>query len=103
MFEGNPPRQADAHSLEEERDSGALRELTWAELVSRIAASRGIRGEEFVEAGGDASFDAGFARRIAAHHNGKGFGNHDGLAHGKQPPGRGLMQRWRRLASRGSE
>ena len=97
------PRQADVHPLEEERGSGALRELTWAELVSRLAASRGIRGEEFHDAGGDASFDAGSARRIAAHHNGKEFGNHDGLAHGKQPPRRGLMQRWRRLASRGSE
>ena len=105
MFEGKPLRPGDARPLDTEPWEGeVLRPLSWSELVARLSAARDLRAS-FAPGGegGEASFDAGSARRIAAHHNGKEFGNHDGLAHGKQPPRRGLMQRWRRLASRGSE
>ncbi len=93
MFEGNPPRPAEARPLDREQESGVLRELTWAELVARLSASRGLR-EPFRDECGDtssgASFDAAFARRIAAHHGGKDFLNHAALVDGKEPTGTGM-------------
>ena len=69
MFEGKPPRPADARPLEEQGQGDALRPLTWRDLVERLSAARELRAS--CGAGEDASFDAGSARRIAAHHNGK--------------------------------
>src|SRR5687767_13732708 len=73
MFEGKPPRPADARPLEEQGESEALRALTWGDLVARLSAARELRTSlvSAGEDGGDASFDASSARRIAAHHNGK--------------------------------
>ena len=87
MFEGKPPRFGDARPLEEEPWEGeALRELTWADLVARLSATRGMRAvpEDPGEAG-EASFDASSARRIAAHHNGKQPVNLDDSSYGKAP------------------
>jgi hypothetical protein len=69
MFEGKPPRPADARPLEEQGEAEALRPLTWGDLVARLSAARELRASCVEE--GDASFDAGSARCIAAHHNGK--------------------------------
>src|SRR5688572_30578550 len=73
MFQGKPPRPGDAQppSVVQE-ESGSLRELTWADLVALLRASRARRGAlEQAGDGADASFDATCARRIAAHHSGK--------------------------------
>ena len=84
MFEGKPPRAADALPLEEPQQGESLRPLSWGDLVARLSAARDLRaslgGEPAVC---DASFDAGSARRIAAHHNGKHAVNLDDLANGK--------------------
>jgi len=87
MFEGNPPRPTDARLLPQEQwDGDALRELTWADLVARLSATRCCRGEMVSEdPGHDASFDASNARRIAAHHSGKPPVNLDDLTDGKEP------------------
>ena len=113
MFEGNPPRQAKARPLDGEQEGGILRELTWAELVARLSTSRTMRvappglGEPFGDEGGDASFgasfDAGCARRIAAHHSGKDFLNHAALDDGKQRPAQGWVAVWRSPTPRGNK
>lgn len=85
MFEGTPPQSGNAHPLGEEGvEAGFLRELSWADLVARLRVSR-CREEAFdpSEEAGDASFDAGCARRIAAHHNGKSSVNLDDSSYGK--------------------
>jgi hypothetical protein len=87
MYEAKPPRQGDAHPLHEESWEGeALRELTWADLVARLSASRCLKGE-FAPGDGDgeASFDASCARRIAAHHHGESPVNPDYSSNGKEP------------------
>ncbi|MEO6388258.1 MAG: hypothetical protein ABIT16_09310 [Croceibacterium sp.] len=87
MFEAKPPRPDDASPLNGEAwESEALRELTWADLVSRLAASRGIR-ESFQtgEGVGESSFDAFSAQRIAAHHNDKLSINPEASAYRKEP------------------
>jgi len=86
MFEGKPPLPGNARPLPQEWEGEALRELTWADLVARLSASRGVRGTvEPADEGGEASFDALSARRLAAHHNGKWPVNPDDLADGKAP------------------
>ena len=88
MFQDKPPRPVDAHPLAEVQDeAGILREMTWADLVARLKASRGRRdafGEADEEV--DASFDATCARRIAAHHNGKPSVNLEASSYGKVAP-----------------
>ena len=89
MFEGKPPHSQDARPLDgEPRDIDALRPLSWGDLVARLSAARDLRvsGELHGEAG-EASFDAGSARRIAAHHNGKQDVNLDVSGNGKGPAG----------------
>ena len=89
MFEGKPPRPRDARALDEEQhDFETLRPLNWGDLVARFSAAREMRssGDEADECG-EASFDAGFARRIAAHHSGKHGINPDISGNGKRPPG----------------
>lgn len=108
MFEGLPPHPADSHPLDIEGESRVLRELTWAELVSRLAASRGIRGG-FSQSYCDASFDAASARRMAAHYQGsahqegKEFLNPDDLAISEQAPDTGTYAPLEQHAPRGSE
>lgn len=87
MYEAKPPRLGDAHPLQEESwEDEALRELTWADLVARLSASRCLKGE-FVptEGEGEASFDASCARRIAAHHQGDSPINPEFSSYGKEP------------------
>ena len=86
MFHGKPPQPGHAHPLADVQDeAGILRELTWADLVARLKASRGGRdASDSSEEAGDASFDATCARRIAAHHNGKSSVNLEGSSYGKE-------------------
>jgi hypothetical protein len=89
MFEGKPPRPRDARALDgEPHDFETLRPLSWSDLVARFSAVRELRssGDEEDEHG-EASFDAGSARRIAAHHNGKHDVNPDISGNGKSPAG----------------
>jgi hypothetical protein len=88
MFEGKPPRAADALPLDEPRESESLRPLSWSGLVARLSAARAMR--ESIEggaAGSEASFDACSARCIAAHHNGKHGVSFEDLSYGKGPDG----------------
>jgi hypothetical protein len=89
MFEGKPPRPRDARALDEEQhDFETLRPLNWGDLVARFSAAREMRSScDEVDECGEASFDAGSARRIAAHHNGKHDVNPDVSANGKGPAG----------------
>lgn len=89
MFEAKPPRAAEGFPLHDEPVGGeALRELTWAELVARLSASRAARGA-FGQSDDAwaASFDASHAPQIAAHHHGELAVNLDDSIHGKDPPG----------------
>ena len=73
MFEGKPPQSGEPRPLGTESGEGdSLRPLSWDDLVARLSAAREFRDS----LGGSAracesSFDAGSARLIAAHHNGK--------------------------------
>jgi hypothetical protein len=89
MFEGKPPRPRDAQALDDEQpDIDALRPLSWGDLVARLSAARDSRPlHDGSDVGGEASFDAGSARRIAAHHNGKQDVNLDVSGNGKGPAG----------------
>ena len=89
MFEGKPPRPRDARALDDEpRDIDALRPLSWGDLVTRLSAARDLRSSlDGGDAAGEASFDAGSARRIAAHHSGKQNVNLDVSGNGKGHPG----------------
>lgn len=79
MFEGKPPLPGESRPLGE-RDE-ALRPLSWSDLVARLSAARDLRASFAPGEGGKidsaASFDAGCARRIAAHHVGKDSVNLD--------------------------
>ena len=89
MFEGKPPRPRDARELDEEqRDFETLRPLSWGDLVARFSQARQQRSAcEDEDECCEASFDAGSARRIAAHHNGKHDVNPDASGNGKSPAG----------------
>ena len=88
MFEGKPPATADAYRLEEPQEGESLRPLSWSDLVARLSQARDLRASlEGAPVASDASFDAGSARRIAAHHNGKHGVNLDDLGNGKGPEG----------------
>jgi hypothetical protein len=91
MFEAKPPRVAEAHPCEESLDGDVLRTLSWADLVTRLAAARELRAA--FDGTSAASFDAGSARRIAAHHSGKHSINHDASSNGKCPRGTGGVSR----------
>jgi len=88
MFEGKLPTPAEAMPLGEAHDGEALRLLSWADLVARLSAARELRASFAGRAAGsDASFDAGSARRIAAHHNGKHGVNLEDSSYRKAPQG----------------
>ena len=89
MFEGQPPRPGENRPLDEEqREAGSLRPLKWEELVARLTAARDLRAEMDPHAeGSEGSFDAGSARRIAAHHNGKQGVNLEDSGNGKVAEG----------------
>jgi hypothetical protein len=92
MFEGKPLRPDDSRALDAEPwDGDVLRPLSWGELVARLSVVRDLRASiEAGDEGGEASFDAGSARRIAAHHGGRHDVNLDVSGNGKAAPGRGL-------------
>lgn len=73
MFEAKPPRAAEGFAFHESWEGDALRELTWADLVARLSASRALRGAfgKTDEDDWEASFDASSAQWIAAHHYGE--------------------------------
>jgi hypothetical protein len=88
MFEGKPPRTADALPLEEPQDGESLRPLSWDDLVARLASARDLRASLAGRAASaDASFDASSARCIAAHHNGKQAVNLEDSSYRKGPQG----------------
>jgi hypothetical protein len=88
MFEGKPPRTAEALPLEEPHDGESLRPLSWDDLVARLSASRDLRASlGGVPHDSDASFDACSARCIAAHHNGKHGVNLEDSSYRKGPEG----------------
>ena len=88
MYEGKLPNSAEARPLEAGLDGEVLRELNWHDLVARLAASRDLRASfAGVHQPADASFDAGCARRIAAHHNGKHAVNLEDSSYRKGPRG----------------
>ena len=88
MFEGKPPKTADALPLEEPQDGETLRLLSWGDLVARLSAARELRGSlQGAWGEGDASFDASSARCIAAHHNGKHAVNLEDSSYRKGPRG----------------
>jgi len=89
MFEGKPLRPDDARPLEEEKSGGeSLRPLSWSDLVARLSEVRDLRVMPgLVDEAGEGSFDAGSARRIAAHHNGKQDVNPEVSGNGKAPAG----------------
>jgi len=96
MFEGKSPRSGDASPPEAgARENAPLRPLKWSDLVDRLAAARDLRASLGAPAqggsdGGDASFDAGSARRIAAHQKGKDGVYPDDLGNGKGTGGKEL-------------
>ena len=84
MFEGKLPTPVEALPLGELQDGEVLRPLSWSDLVARLSQARDLRASlEGAPVASDASFDAGSARRIAAHHNGKHGVNLDDLGNGK--------------------
>ena len=84
MFEGKPPKSAEGHAAEGQRESETLRPLSWSELVARLAAARDLRASLTGRVSrSDASFDASSARCIAAHHNGKHLVNPEDSGSGK--------------------
>jgi hypothetical protein len=88
MFEGKPPRTADALPLEERQDGDSLRPLSWGDLVARLSAARELRASFGGRAAdSDASFDASSARCVAALHNGKHPVNLEDSSYGKGPEG----------------
>ena len=88
MFEGKLPRADEALPLEDAQDGETLRSLSWTDLVARLSAARELRASYAGRAAGsEASFDAGSARRIAAHHNGKHGVNLEDSSYRKGPHG----------------
>lgn len=69
MFEARRPlRTAHAMPVSGGDGAGAMHELSWSDLVARMAASRDFRTIiANSEGDGDASFDSGSARWIAQH------------------------------------
>jgi hypothetical protein len=91
MFEGKLPQVAGHGEFDsasaEGLDGDVLRALNWHDLVARLAAARDLRASYATSgAAHDASFDAGSARRIAAHHNGKHAINLEDSSNGKGAP-----------------
>lgn len=91
MFEGKPPLLPSPGPLSDERTAGTLRELTWADLVSRLAASRDLRRAYRNDAEqAEGSFDPTCARRIASQHNGNRSVNLDVLSDGNERAATGM-------------
>ena len=90
MFEGKLPRPGAFHQLDDEQGDGdRLRSLNWDDLVARLSAARDLRAALHPEERLAGSFDAGSARRIAAHHNGKQPVNLGASGNGKGAERRG--------------
>ncbi|KLI64785.1 hypothetical protein [Aurantiacibacter marinus] len=99
MFEGKPPIASGAHcSQHDEIASEELCAIDWAELTAKLAAARDLRrelasGDDGIDDGTMASFDAHCALHLASHHgkfpdeaseeNNKRGVNPDDLANGK--------------------
>ncbi len=92
MFEGKAPKAAAGGAYEtiagDTPGEDVLRALCWHDLTARLAAARDLRASLAGPAAwAEASFDAGSARRIAAHHNGKHGINPDDSSNGKAARG----------------
>ena len=89
MFEGKPPQSGEPRPLgTEPGEGGSLRPLKWDDLVARLSAAREFRDSLNGSARAcESSFDAGSARLIAAHHNGKHLVNPDDSGNGKDDEG----------------
>jgi hypothetical protein len=92
MFEGKPPKQGRAASLDTGLDSGldssagdadSLHEISWDDLVSRLVAARDLRAELNQSDHCPASFHARSARRIAELRDGEHSINPDDLGNRK--------------------
>lgn len=85
MFEGKLPKPGATPPPEDELgEGGRLRSLRWDDLVARLSAARELRAAlRPAGDGSEGSFDAGSARRLAAHSNGKQAVNPDNSSNGK--------------------
>jgi len=91
MFEGKPvPAPESRHFTQGEAEENRLCELSWADLVARLAAARELRAElAETDESTLASFDAESARHLASQHDGFRSGeserdvNPDDLGNGK--------------------
>jgi hypothetical protein len=82
MFEGKLPQPGLSQASASVREG--LRAVTWSDLVARLDAARDLRNSLRAHDGdGEASFDRGSARHIAAISDGKRGVNLDDLVDGK--------------------
>ncbi|BBC71393.1 conserved hypothetical protein [Altererythrobacter sp. B11] len=111
MFQGKTPEAGHRQAVEPDaHGSEPLRQLAWADLVNRLAASRGVRAatssEAEEEAGpGVAPFDASSEPRIPGHHDGKNPVNleHSGNRKVTVAQHRSTQEHGRGPASRGKQ
>ena len=88
MFEGKPPHSGPFSSPASAGAGEDLRAVTWSDLVARLDAVRDLRSAmRSPEGEGEASFDPGSARHIAALCDGKPGVNLDDLVNGKAAGG----------------
>jgi hypothetical protein len=88
MFEGKPPHSGPFPSPDFTGAGEDLRPVTWSDLVARLDAVRDLRSAMRASGGeGEASFDPGSARHIAALCDGKPGVNLDDLVNGKAAGG----------------
>src|SRR5688500_6403005 len=85
MFEGKLPKPGAYRPLDNEpAENDRLRPLSWEDLAARLSAARELRAALRVpRSASEGSFDAGSARRMAAHFNGKQPVNLEDSSNGK--------------------
>lgn len=88
MFEGKLPHTGQFLPAGSVGAGEALRPVTWSDLVAKLDAARDLRAALHAHDGeGEASFDPGSARHIAALCDGKPGVNLDDLVNGKAAGG----------------
>lgn len=88
MFEGKPPFSSPFLRPDSPGAGEGLRAVTWSDLVAKLDAARDLRAAMRLHEGeGEASFDPGCARHIAAICEGKPGVNFDDLVNGKAASG----------------